>query len=78
MNNIVFYKSKTYKVILIKIGMYISNINLKIHAKFHAIWMEIDGNMDLLPIKTKLIISILYGFPVFYICSNKSKNIYIS
>ena len=58
--------------------MYIININLKIHDKFHAIWIEIDGNMDLLPIKSKLVISILYGFPVFYIYSNKNKNIYIS
>ena len=58
--------------------MYIININLKIHDGFHAIWIEIDGNMDLLPIKSKLVISILYGFPVFYIYSDKNKNIYNS
>ena len=58
--------------------MYITIINIKILAKFHEIWIEIDGNMDLLPIKSKLVISILYGFPVFYIYSNKNKNIYIS
>ena len=56
MINIVFSKSKTLGVILIKIGIYITNINLKIHAQFYAICMEIDRNIDLLPIKIKLVI----------------------
>ena len=56
MINFVFYESKTHEVILIKIGIYNANINLKIHAKFYAIWMEIDRYMDLFPIKTKLVI----------------------
>ena len=56
MINIVFYKIMIHTVILVKIGMYIININLKIHAKFHAILMEFDRNMDLIPNKTKLVI----------------------
>ena len=78
MINIVFYKSKTHRVILMKIGMCITNINFKKISKYHAIWIEIDGYMNLLPIKTELFISILYGFPIFYMYSNKNKNIYIN
>ena len=58
--------------------MYITIIIIKIHAKFRAIWIEIEGYMDLLPMKSNLAILILYGFPAFYIYSNKEKNIYIS
>ena len=58
--------------------MYITIIIIKIHAKFHAIWIEIEGYMDLLPMKSNLAISILYGFLAFYIYSNKDKNIHIS
>ena len=73
--NIVFYKTKTIWTTLIKIGIHIIYINLKILYKFQMIWPEINGHMNLWPVKYKLILWILYRFPVIYTYFNTSKNI---
>ena len=50
-------------------------INLKLFSKFHTIWPEINGYMDLEPILSRLFILILYVFPAIYIYLNKTNNI---
>ena len=55
--------------------IHIMYINLKLFSKFHTIWPEINGHMDLEPIPSRLFIWILYGFPVIYIYFNKTNNI---
>ena len=45
--NIVFNKTKTLWTILMKNGIHIIYINIKILYEFHMIWPEINGHMSL-------------------------------
>ena len=43
-------KLKSFELSLITFEIHVRYIYLKIQVQFHAIWMEIDGHMDLQPI----------------------------
>ena len=45
--NIVFYKTKTLGTTLIKNGIHIIYIYLKILYEFHMIWPEMNGHMTI-------------------------------
>ena len=48
--NIVFHKTQTLRDNLIKFCIQVMYIYLKLQFKFHTIWLEINGHMDLGPI----------------------------
>ena len=55
--------------------MHVWNINFKLRSKFHTIWEENIGHMDLGPIPNRFIyIDLVYIFSDLYIFKNKTKN----
>ena len=68
--NIIFYKTKILSDILIENYKPVMYINPKILFKFHTIWLEMKGHIDLGPNSKRLFILIIYQFPAIYIYFN--------